>query len=100
MILIDGASIPHHDGFRVGSVLVRDDRIAAVAWAEDDRRQLAVHAAGRVDAADCWLLPGLIDSHAHAYAAILRGTADEDAFAVCRNRASVGDATRKGREPA
>jgi 5-methylthioadenosine/S-adenosylhomocysteine deaminase len=74
MILIDGASIPHHDGFRVGSVLVRDDRIAAVAWAEDDRRQLAVHAAERVDAADCWLLPGLIDSHAHAYAAILRGT--------------------------
>lgn len=74
MILIDGAAIPHGAGFRTGSVLVSDVKIAAVAWDDEERRQLAAHAADRVDAADCWLLPGLINSHAHAYAAILRGT--------------------------
>jgi cytosine/adenosine deaminase-related metal-dependent hydrolase len=74
MILIDGASIPQKGGFRVGSVLVRDAQIAAVAWEEEYRRLLVAQAEQRVDATDCWLLPGLIDSHAHSYAAILRGT--------------------------
>ncbi len=73
-ILIDAAHILHGNGFRSGSVLVQDGRIAAIGWSEEERRQLAAHAAEHVDARDCWLLPGLIDAHAHAYAAILRGS--------------------------
>ena len=73
-ILIDGAHILADGGFRPGSVLVQGGRIATVAWTDDDRRQLAARAADHVPADEFWLIPGLIDSHAHAYAAILRGT--------------------------
>jgi 5-methylthioadenosine/S-adenosylhomocysteine deaminase len=72
--LIDGAHLPNGNGFRPASVLVRGDRIAAVAWSDDDRQALATHAGETFDASGCWLIPGLIDAHAHAYAAILRGS--------------------------
>src|SRR3954470_16445399 len=73
-ILIDGAHIVRDGVVRPGSVLVSGDRIAALAWAPEERAQLRSQAAEIVDAGRFWLLPGLIDAHAHAYAAILRGT--------------------------
>ena len=39
-----------------------------------DRTALRARAAEHVDATDCWLIPGLIDAHAHGYATLLRGT--------------------------
>ena len=71
--LID-AHILQGDAFRAGSVLVEHGRIAALAWAEPDRLALRGRTAEHVDATDCWLIPGLVDAHAHGYAAILRGT--------------------------
>ncbi len=71
-ILIDGAHICDPAGSVPGSVLVRHGRIDAVAISSEDRAALRAQAAETVEAAGCWLLPGLID--AHAYGALLRGT--------------------------
>jgi 5-methylthioadenosine/S-adenosylhomocysteine deaminase len=73
-ILIDGAIICAEGTTRVGSVLVRDRRIDAIAWSMEDRAALRGRAGEIVDASGRWLLPGLIDAHAHAYGDLLRGT--------------------------
>src|SRR5271165_309558 len=69
-VLIDGALVLGERGFFAGSVLVDGNRIAAVAGpgALDGR------AGERIDASGMWLIPGLIDAHAHGYATLLRGT--------------------------
>ncbi|HEY0202783.1 MAG TPA: amidohydrolase family protein [Acetobacteraceae bacterium] len=61
-------------GFRPGTVLVAGGRIAGLGWTEPDRAALRARAGDRLDAGGCWLIPGLVDAHAHAYAAMLRGT--------------------------
>ncbi|MDQ2803652.1 MAG: amidohydrolase family protein, partial [Pseudomonadota bacterium] len=71
---IDGALVLHDGAFRPGAVLVEGTRIAGVAWSEGERAQLRSRAAEIVDGAGHWLIPGLVDAHAHAYGALLRGT--------------------------
>jgi 5-methylthioadenosine/S-adenosylhomocysteine deaminase len=71
---IDGALVWQNQAFRTGGVLVDGERIAAVAWTDDDRRDLRVRAAEAISADGCWLIPGLIDAHAHGYSTVLRGT--------------------------
>jgi 5-methylthioadenosine/S-adenosylhomocysteine deaminase len=61
-------------GFAEATVLVGGNRIAAVVRSPVDRAALRERAAEHVDADDCWLIPGLIDAHAHGYATLLRGT--------------------------
>jgi 5-methylthioadenosine/S-adenosylhomocysteine deaminase len=61
-------------GFAEGTVSVDGARITAVALSPEDRAALQRHAAEHVDAVGCWLIPGLIDAHAHGYATLLRGT--------------------------
>src|SRR5215472_4018885 len=61
-------------GFAQGTVLVEGNRIAAVGLSSIDRAALREQAAEHVDAGNCWLIPGLIDAHAHGYATLLRGT--------------------------
>ena len=73
-MVIEGALVLGVEGFRLGSVMVRDGRIAAVAHGVDDCAGLRQQAREVVDAAGCWLIPGLIDAHAHGYAPLLRGT--------------------------
>jgi 5-methylthioadenosine/S-adenosylhomocysteine deaminase len=71
---IDGAFIVVDANPRVGGVLVDGRRIVGLAWAKEDRAALRAGAAQVVDAAGHWLMPGLIDGHAHAYGTLLRGT--------------------------
>jgi 5-methylthioadenosine/S-adenosylhomocysteine deaminase len=73
-LLIDGALVWGKQGFRTGGVLVEGNRIAAVAWTDGDRRDLQERSAETMRAEGCWLIPGLIDAHAHGYSALLRGT--------------------------
>ena len=61
-------------GFGEATVLVEGNRIAAVGVAPEDRAALRTRAVEHVEAAGCWLIPGLIDAHAHGYATLLRGT--------------------------
>ena len=61
-------------GFTEGTVSVDGNRITAVGLSPEDRAALQRHAAEHVDAVGCWLIPGLIDAHAHGYATLLRGT--------------------------
>jgi 5-methylthioadenosine/S-adenosylhomocysteine deaminase len=63
-------------GFAEGTVLVEGNRITAVGFSPMDRTALQGRAAEHVAATDCWLIPGLIDAHAHGYATLLRGTAN------------------------
>ena len=72
--VIDGALVLSESGFVEGTVLVEGRRIAAVAWSAAEREALRARAATVVMAQRQWLIPGLIDGHAHAYAALLRGT--------------------------
>lgn len=73
-LLIDGAFVCADGDPRPGSVLVHDGRIDAVAWSTQDRAALRGRAGAVVDAGGHWLLPGLIDAHAHGYGTLLRGT--------------------------
>jgi 5-methylthioadenosine/S-adenosylhomocysteine deaminase len=73
-ILIDGALVCADGAARCGAVLVEGKRIGAVAWTDDDRAALRGRAVSVVDASGHWLMPGLIDAHAHAYGTLLRGT--------------------------
>ncbi len=74
-ILIDNAAICDAGAeTRAGSVLVEGTSITAVAFADDDRRDLRARAAEIVDATGHWLMPGMVDAHAHSYGALLRGT--------------------------
>jgi 5-methylthioadenosine/S-adenosylhomocysteine deaminase len=68
------ARVLQEAGFAEGTVLVEEDRIAAVGFAPIDRAALQARAAEHVDAGNCWLIPGLIDAHSHGYATLLRGT--------------------------
>jgi cytosine/adenosine deaminase-related metal-dependent hydrolase len=72
--LIDGARILCAGRFNVGSILVRGRHIAAVEYDAEARQRLAQHAAEHIAANHNWLIPGLIDAHAHAYATVLRGS--------------------------
>ena len=72
-IAIDGARIVA-DTCRIGTVLVQDGAIAGVAFAPEERSALCARAAEIVPAAGHWLMPGLIDGHAHGYGSLLRGT--------------------------
>ncbi len=69
-VLIANALVLGEQGFAPGAVLVEGDRIAAIGEAA----QLRHRAREVVDAAGCWLIPGLIDAHAHGYSSLLRGT--------------------------
>jgi 5-methylthioadenosine/S-adenosylhomocysteine deaminase len=71
---IDGALVLSDSGFATGTVLVEGRHIAAVAWSAAEREALRARAATVVAAAGHWLIPGLVDGHSHAYAALLRGT--------------------------
>jgi 5-methylthioadenosine/S-adenosylhomocysteine deaminase len=73
-ICIDGAFICADTDPRLGSILVDGHHINAIAWSEQDRAALCARAAEVVDATGQWLIPGLIDAHAHAYGTLLRGT--------------------------
>lgn len=74
MTAIDGAMVVA-DGFvQVGTLLIRDRKIAALGWNDADRAALRAQAAEIVDGTGHWLMPGLIDAHAHAYGSLLRGT--------------------------
>jgi 5-methylthioadenosine/S-adenosylhomocysteine deaminase len=71
---IDGALVLSDSGFAAGTVLVEGRHIAAVAWSATEREALRVRAGTVVAAEGHWLIPGLVDGHAHGYATLLRGT--------------------------
>ncbi len=78
-LVIDGAFAlldepPPGGRFAEASVLVQGRRIAAVATRVDDRAALRARATRIEDGRGHWLIPGLIDAHAHGYATLLRGT--------------------------
>jgi 5-methylthioadenosine/S-adenosylhomocysteine deaminase len=54
-----------------GDLLLEDDRIAAVA------RSLDVGDAEVVDATDCIVIPGFVDSHRHTWETVIRGIAPD-----------------------
>lgn len=54
-----------------GDLLIEDDRIAAVG------RSLEVGNAEVVDATDCIVIPGFIDSHRHTWETVIRGIAPD-----------------------
>ncbi len=60
--------------FRIGTVLVADGIVEAVAWNAGERRALVARASEVVDGSGCRLIPGLVDAHTHAYGTLLRGT--------------------------
>ena len=74
MIVIDGAHVLAERDFRAGTVAIEGGTIAAVAFSGDDRQGLCERAREVVDGSGCWLVPGLVDSHTHAYGTLLRGT--------------------------
>ncbi len=69
MTLFADAQILHEGKFRKGSLRVRDGKIAELIWNETQP-----HDGEIIPAENCWLIPGMIDAHAHGYATILRGT--------------------------
>jgi 5-methylthioadenosine/S-adenosylhomocysteine deaminase len=71
---IDGALVLSDDGVAAGTVLVEGQQIAAVAWSAAEREALRARAATVIPAEGHWLIPGLVDGHAHGYATLLRGT--------------------------
>ncbi|HET6307130.1 MAG TPA: amidohydrolase family protein [Rhodopila sp.] len=73
-ILIDGAWICSDGTASPGGVLVQGKRIGAVAFTAEDRAGLRARAEQVLDASGHWLIPGMIDAHAHAYGTLLRGT--------------------------
>src|SRR6516162_3781670 len=66
---IDGALLLSEVGFAAGTVLVEGRQIAAVAWSAVEREALRARAGTVVAAEGHWLIPGLVDGHAHGYAA-------------------------------
>jgi 5-methylthioadenosine/S-adenosylhomocysteine deaminase len=73
-ILLDGGVICTDATARPGGVLVHGRRIEAVAFTAEDRAALRARAADIVDASGHWLMPGMVDAHAHAHGTLLRGT--------------------------
>jgi 5-methylthioadenosine/S-adenosylhomocysteine deaminase len=72
-VVIDGALVLGEDGFHPGTVAIAGDIISHVAWTPEDRARLR-DGAEIVDGTKYWLIPGLIDAHAHGYSSLLRGT--------------------------
>lgn len=72
--LIEGAHVLTPEGLRPASVLITGPKIAAVAHTQDDIAALRPLARETVDATGHFLIPGLIDAHAHGYSPLLRGT--------------------------
>ena len=54
-----------------GDVLLEDDRIAAVG------HRLEADGARVVDATDCIVIPGFVDSHRHTWETVIRGIAPD-----------------------
>ena len=71
---IDGAHVLDGRSFRRGTVLTAGGTIAAVAWADEERRALCARASDVFDASGSWLIPGLVSAHPPAAATLLRGT--------------------------
>jgi 5-methylthioadenosine/S-adenosylhomocysteine deaminase len=61
-------------GFADGTVLVEGNRITAVAPSPADQAACGAVRRNTSMPAGRWLIPGLIDVHAHGYATLLRGT--------------------------
>ena len=72
-ILIDGALVLGEAGFQEGAVFIEGNRISAVT-APSESAALRQRATTLIDGRGQWLIPGLIDAHAHGYATLLRGT--------------------------
>jgi len=81
-LVIDGGWICNAAETRIGAVLVKDGVIAAVAWSDEDRAALRARAGSVVDASGYWVMPGLMDAHAHAYGTLLRGTENSQPLEV------------------
>src|SRR5262249_20660739 len=71
---IDDALVLTENGVAAGTGLVEGRQGAAVAFPRAEREALRVRAASLVAADGHWLIPGLVDGHAHGYATLLRGT--------------------------
>lgn len=62
LTLISGATIVNEDRKLCGSLLIEDDRIAEIYEGDMTPRG---HYDRKVDAAGCFVLPGVIDDHVH-----------------------------------
>jgi len=78
-LLVTAASIttldPNNAVYSPGAVAVQGDRIAAIG--PRDEVTAGYSAAKRIDAADCHLFPGLINTHTHLYQTMLKGLGDD-----------------------
>jgi 5-methylthioadenosine/S-adenosylhomocysteine deaminase len=66
---------PARDILERGSVLVRDDRIAAIGTADELKRQAP--AAEVIDCAGNILMPGMVNTHTHLFQTLLKGPGDD-----------------------
>ena len=99
-LFIDGAFVVGDDGARAGGVLIEGGHIAAVAYTDDERAALRTRAGEAVDGSGHWLMPGLIDAHAHAYFALLRGTENSLPLELWSLYTTLyGRAIRRGDDP-
>jgi 5-methylthioadenosine/S-adenosylhomocysteine deaminase len=64
------------------ALLVTDGRIVAIAQNSSDRSGLAARAHNVVDAGGKVAMPGLVNSHCHSYASVLRGTENSQPLEV------------------
>ncbi|HLK44555.1 MAG TPA: amidohydrolase family protein, partial [Acidimicrobiales bacterium] len=74
-ILITGGTVitvdPQLGDLAPGEVLIEDGAIAAVG------QRLGVEDAAVIDATDCLVLPGLVDTHRHTWQALFRNVASD-----------------------
>ena len=78
-VVLTGASVitMGPDGDLVGDIVIRDDRIVAVGV---DAGKEAPDDALRIDASGAVAIPGLVDSHVHAWEGALRGASPDSGF--------------------
>jgi 5-methylthioadenosine/S-adenosylhomocysteine deaminase len=72
-ILIKGGTLvtmDEHDAIVTGDLLIRDGRIASIGEAADGADEI-------VDAKDCAVLPGFVQTHVHLCQTLFRGAADD-----------------------
>ncbi len=72
-ILIKGGTLvtmDKHDSIVTGDLLIRDGRIASIGEAADGADEI-------VDAKDCAVLPGFVQTHVHLCQTLFRGAADD-----------------------
>src|SRR5438128_739316 len=78
-LLVTAASITTLDAndavFAPGAIAVQGERIAAVGPADVVAARYS--AAKRIDAPECHLFPGLINTHTHLYQTLLKGLGDD-----------------------